>query len=178
MNYHKCSWIDLAQDTFQAVCQINDEPIDKIVSISRGGLIVSRIVSDLRSCQISHIVISSYIGTQKQGKPFVCEVPGVSLVDQSILLVDEVSDTGDTFEQAVAFLKHMSPRTIRTLAPYVKSGTRFMPDYYAKQIDEWIIFPYDVRETYETFLTECGTRELALMKMQELGFEDWERAVL
>lgn len=178
MQYHKLSWTDLAKDTHQAVSMLSDTTIDKIVSISRGGSVVSRIVSDLLDCQISHIVISSYTGSTKQSKPAVCEVPAVSLTGQTILLVDEVSDSGDTFEHAISFLQHLSPRTIVTLAPYIKLRTRFTPDCYAKSIDGWIIFPYDLRETYDNFLQEGLPREEVLAKLREIGFEDWEVAAL
>jgi hypoxanthine phosphoribosyltransferase len=174
MQFKRISWTQLEKDTLKTVAEIKDIKFDKIISISRGGLVVSRIVSDILSIQISHIVISSYIGNQKQGKPYICELPGGNFYQQNILIVDEVSDTGDTLKQAVPFVKNLSPKKIATFAPYIKSRTKFIPDYYSQKTDDWIIFPYDIRETYENFMKEFGSKKEALFKMQEIGFQDWE----
>ena len=37
----------------------------------------------------------------------------------------------------------------------MRVGSEYTPDYWAKQvIDEWIVFPYDMRETVEAFQTK------------------------
>jgi hypothetical protein len=178
MSFYKVSWRQLAQDSLAAVSQIKGKKIDKIISISRGGLVVSRIVSDILDCQISHIVISSYIGHEKQGKPYICELPGVSFMNQHILIVDEVSDSGDTLQEAYQFVSCLSPKKIYTLAPYVKPHTSYKPDFFSQETSDWIIFPYDIRETYQAFTEKFGSREKALKKMREVGFEDWEVEVV
>jgi hypothetical protein len=174
MHYHKLSWTQVEKDTITAVSKIKTKKIDKIVSISRGGLVFSRIVSDLLNCSISHIVMSSYIGNEKQGQPYICELPGTSFMNQTVLIVDEVSDSGDTFKHATSILKHLSPKEILTFAPYMKPGTKYVTDYYTREIDGWIIFPYDIRETYDNFVKELGSKAKALKQMREVGFEDWE----
>lgn len=66
-----------------------------------------------------------------------------------------------------------------TLTPYIKPHTTYRPDYFSRETDAWLIFPYDIRETYDNFVKEFQSKQKAHKKMKEIGFEDWElRAIL
>ncbi len=101
---------------------------------------------------ISHITISSYADLQQEKKPVVTEDSSTDFKDQTILIIDEVSDSGDTFMRALAHFKDKGIKHAYTLAPYVKNHTKHHPDFYLKSTDAWIIFPYEIRETTEAFI--------------------------
>ena len=104
--FHKLSWGQLEKDCLLLYPKIKDLQIDRLVSISQGGNVVSRIVSDLLgSLPISHITITSYEHTKKLRTPIITEEPTVSFKDMTTLIVDEVSDTGDTFDIATNYFK-------------------------------------------------------------------------
>ena len=175
ITFHKLSWANLQDDCLALYPKIKEIQFDCIVSISRGGTVVSRIVSDLLgTLPISHITISSYQDLKKLDKPKLIEESDRNYTGQSVLLIDEVSDTGETFHIAVYYLKKKGIKTVHTLSPYIKPHTTFKPDFWTKSIDSWIIFPYDIRETFEGFEKMFGSKEAARSKMFEVGFHESE----
>ncbi len=179
ISFHKISWTQLEKDCLCLFPKIKDIQFDCIVSISRGGTVVSRIISDLlETLPISHITISSYHDLKKLDKPILIEKSDRDFTGKTVLLIDEVSDTGETFHIAVDYLKKKSVKKVYTLSPYIKPHTTFKPDFWTQSIDSWIIFPYDIRETADGFTKMFGSKEAAKQKLLEVGFEPWELSVV
>lgn len=176
ISFHKLSWTDLEKDCLDLYhSQLTDIRLDRIVSICRGGDVVSRIFSDLFGClPISHITLTSYKDMKKQKVPVITEEPQKDLTEKSILVVDEVSDTGETFKIVTEYFQKRGVKKIYTLSPYIKPHTTFVPDFHQKSIDAWIVFPYDVRETADGFSKTFGSKKHAGEKMLEIGFQEWE----
>ncbi len=172
MKFHKVSWEQYEKDCLKLARQLKGKKFDKIIAISRGGLIAARILSDLLSIPISHITIESYKNLKQKKTVTITEVPSARFYNQRILLVDEIADSGKTFKRAVSYFKNFQLKKISTLALYIKSHCHPCPEYFANQIDAWIIFPYELRETYEAFkkLYKNKTEQ----KLKEVGFKDWE----
>lgn len=113
---------------------------DKIVAISRGGLIPAGILAyelNIRNSQA--INISSY-DEDKQRKDEDIEIFGnVGEVNEKTLIVDDLSDTGKTFR----ILRKIYPQA-KYVAVYAKEKGRSVVDIYACPMpDEWIVFPWD-----------------------------------
>jgi len=176
MQFYKLSWNRFYKDCLFLGKKIKNggEKIDRIIAISRGGLIPARILSDFLQLPISNIVISSYSNLKQLKEPEIIEVAEINLKDQSILIIDEVSDTGKTFIRALKYFKQKPVKKIITAAPYIKPKTQFIPNFFQKTIDAWIVFPYDLCETYEAFLKEEKNKEKALEKMKKIGFSSFE----
>ncbi len=176
LTFHKVSWTQLEKDCLLLAERIQNSSarIDKIVAISRGGLVTARILSDLLKIPISHITISSYQSLKQEKEPFIDETPSENFRGKSILLVDEIGDTGKTFKRATDYFKNFGLAHIYTLAPYIKSHTPVKPDFYTSVIDAWIIFPYEIRETTEAFKNMFKDKETIHKKLREVGFEEWE----
>jgi len=176
ITFHKLSWTDLHKDAVELYnSKLKDLKIDQIVSVCRGGDVFSRIFSDLFSTTpISHITITSYKDLKQEKMPVITEEPQKNLSDKTILIVDEVSDTGITFDIVKEYFAKRGVKKMYTLSPYIKPKTKHIPDFYLKSIDAWIVFPYDLKETYEGFLKMFGSQEKATEKMKEIGFFDWE----
>lgn len=174
MDFTKLSWQDLEKDTIDLAQKIKNKKIDEIISISRGGMVVSRILSDLLNLPISHIAIESYADMKQTQEPMVTQVSSRAFKGETILLVDEVSDTGKTYIRATSYLENLPIKKVYTASPYIKPHTKHVPDFWVKSLDSWIVFPYDIRETKEAFIREFGTHEKAIEKMRAIGFEEWE----
>jgi len=174
MTFTKLSWQDLERDCLELSQKIKSTKLDEIISISRGGMVASRILSDLLHLPISHIAIESYADLKQMTEPVVTQISSREFKGEAILLVDEVSDSGKTFERALSYLQELPIAKVYTASSYIKPQTTHIPDFYTKSFDSWIVFPYDIRETYEAFVKEFGGKEKAIEKMEEIGFEDWE----
>lgn len=174
ITFIKISWQQLEKDCIELSKKLKTVHIDKIVAISRGGLVAARMLSDLLNVPISHITISSYENLKQEKKPRITEAPSSNFEHQSILIVDEVSDSGDTFKRALAYFENLPVKHVYTLAPYIKAHTTHTPDFYLQSIDGWIIFPYEVRETIEAFAKMFQSKEHAREQLLKVGFEEWE----
>ncbi len=176
--FEKISWIDFVKDCAKLAQKINLASLTRIVAISRGGLIVARILSDLLDLPISHITIASYQDLRQMKEPVIIEGTTNFFANDHILLVDEVADTGKTFIRALSYLQNFSASKVHTAALYIKPKTKFVPDFYIRSIDAWIVFPYDIRETYTAFKKQLQNEKQALEQMKQVGFADWEIALV
>lgn len=129
-----------------------------IVAIGRGGYLPARIVSDyLDVFDLADIKIEHYHGMQKERiarvkYPLIADIAG-----RRVLLIDDVSDTGDTFEVAMRHLRERGePAEIRTAVLHHKSVSSFKPDFFAEEVHEWrwIVYPWAVMEDLRGFLRD------------------------
>jgi len=147
MKFYKLTWNQLEKDCYKLGERIKDKKIDRILCISRGGLVCSRIFSDiLDNLPISHLTVSSYQDLKQQKETKITETP-TNIKDEVLLVVDEIADSGKTVKIIDEYLRSLKITKFYTLAPYIRSFTNPKPDFYLKVIDDWIIFPYEVRET-------------------------------
>jgi hypoxanthine phosphoribosyltransferase len=129
---------------------------EMIVAIGRGGWMPARILSDfLGQMDLTSFKIEHYRGAQKQAEARVRYPLAADVGARRVLLVDDVSDSGDTF--AVA-LEHLHSRgaaaEVRTAVLHHKTVCPYVPDYYASKIVKWrwIIYPWAVAEDLEGFV--------------------------
>lgn len=176
MKFYKLSWNKFYKDCLLLAKKIADKKIkiDRIIAISRGGLVPARILSDFLKAPISNVVISSYSNLKQLKEPEIIEVAKINLKNQIVLIVDEVSDTGKTFQRALKYFRTQPVKKILTSSPYIKPKTTYIPDFYLKIIDAWIVFPYDLRETFEAFLKQEKDKNKAKQKLLKIGFKKWE----
>lgn len=124
----------------------HDGSVQEIVAISRGGLAIGHLLSDLLRIPIWTINIQSYTDIQTQGEVHITGKLQTSIENKHIVLVDDVSDSGKTLERAVEYLKEFNPKKITTMTVFYKPHSIFRPDYFAKQTKKWILFPYEPTE--------------------------------
>jgi len=131
-----------------------------IVAVGRGGWMPARILSDrLGQMNLASVKIEHYRAAHK-GPETIVRYPLPATVDgERILLVDDVSDSGDTFAVALAHLRSRGePRAVRTAVLHHKTVSRHAPDYFAARVVKWrwIIYPWAVTEDVVTLLREAG----------------------
>jgi len=176
MNFIKISWEKYQKNCIVLAKKIQNSrlKINRIVVISRGGLVAGRILSDLLKLPISHITVSSYTDLKQKKDIKITEVPKKIFSNEALLLVDEISDSGRTFKRASSYFLEFSHCKIYTLALYIKPKTQPKPDFYLDSINGWVIFPYEVKETCDAFIKIFRSSAKAKKKMLEIGFKDWE----
>ncbi len=143
--YHSLSLL-LAQQILKS-----NKPIDEIVAIARGGLSLGLILTDFLAKPISTITIQSYTDIKKQGLVRITSKLGRPIRDKNILLVDDISDSGKTFARAISYLGAFRPKFITTAALFYKPHSSFLPDFFTKKTDRWILLPHEVTEWISAF---------------------------
>lgn len=174
MKYIPISWQQFEKDTVSLAKKIRDEygTIDEIIAISRGGIVVGRILSDILDAKISFITIESYKNFEQQKDPVVTQLLSKKLTGEKILLVDELADSGKTFLRALSYLKSAHIVNVITASPYIKPHSKYTPHFYTKSLDGWVILPYELKETKMAFIEKLGL-EKAKMQLKKLKITDW-----
>ena len=139
----------MARDLAFKIVEDNYMP-DIIIAIARGGYIPARILSDyLGVMDMTSFKVKHYQATQKQPEARIEHPLAADVSGQKVLLVDDVSDTGDTFEVAIEHIRQSArPAEIRTAVLHHKIVSRYKPDYFNKEVKEWhwITYPWAVIE--------------------------------
>jgi hypoxanthine phosphoribosyltransferase len=72
-------------------------------------------------------------------------------------------------------LQDLGCSSITTVTLYIKSWTKFIPDYYKKESEAWIIFPWEQIETLDKLITIFTNEGLSLdeikSKFLSIGFD-------
>lgn len=118
---------------------------DLILSITRGGLVPTGAISYAMGIKNLHIInVEFYTGVgERLAMPVVLPPvpPGVLLSGQTVLIVDDVADTGETLRTVQEFCaEHVAEA--RTAVLYEKPQSAVKCDYVWKRTSEWISFPW------------------------------------
>lgn len=129
---------------------------DGIVAIARGGYVPARVLADyLDVMNLTSLRIEHYRGIQRSEEARVRDPLSADLMGRRVLVVDDVSDTGKTFQVAVDHIQERtSPAELRTAALHHKVVSSFVPDFYAMKIRKWrwITYPWALIEDLITFI--------------------------
>ena len=130
-----------------------------IIGVWRGGSPIGIAVQellDVLGIESDHIAIrTSYYSGLGETK-YSVEVYGLSYMIKklesvdSLLIVDNVFDTGKSIDQIITDLKAACKKNtpeIRIATPYFKPSqnkTDRKPDYYLHETDKWLVFPHEL----------------------------------
>lgn len=121
-----------------------------IIAIARGGYAPARILADYFGVMnLLSIKIEHYHGPDKLPRAVVRYPLEADISDREVLLVDDVSDSGDTFAVALEHLEGCgAPAALRTSVLHHKTTSTFEPDHFAKRIVKWrwITYPWALVE--------------------------------
>ncbi|EHP70646.1 MAG: phosphoribosyltransferase [Metallosphaera yellowstonensis] len=141
------SWEEIEDRVFQIVEKMTKDGFfpDAIIAVLTGGAIPAKLLSDILDTKnIKYVDIKFYKGVgTTENRPVIKAIYINDLENKNVLIVDDVSDTGETLEAVSNVVSMFSPKTIRTAALYVKPWSRKIPDYYGEQVGKWIVFPWD-----------------------------------
>ena len=135
---------------------------DLIVGIARGGSIPARILTDLLETPLlATIEVEFYLGiAQTKAEPTLKQSLTIPVSCKKILLVDDIADTGKTLQLAKSHLQNLGPSEIKIATLYLKPQSITKPDFYEKQTSNWVIFPWDTKETMRKIIQkQTGKRQ-------------------
>ena len=151
----------LLRDSFELAWRVYESGFrpNYIVGVWRGGAPIGIAVQeflDVLGVKSDHIAIrtSHYSGVAERKKSV--EVYGLNYVikkiesEDSLLIVDDVHDTGVSIEQIINDLKKACKKNtpeIKVATPYFKPNnneTSRTPDYFLHETDQWLVFPHEL----------------------------------
>ena len=122
---------------------------DFMVGLARGGWVLSRVlcdyigVKDLVSLKVEHWGVTATPDGKAQIKyPF-----DIDLTGRNVLVVDDITDTGESMIVAEEYVQSKNPASIKTAALRHIDGSKFTPDFYGDVITwRWVVFPWNFVE--------------------------------
>lgn len=138
---------------------------DLVIGVARGGLVPARIVcdflhqKDLTSVKAEHWGIAATLGNARIKYPLPEEI---DISGKRILVVDDVADTGETYQVIVKHIIERSPAEVRTAVLHYKTCSTFIPDYWGEKHDawKWIIYPWALYEDMTGFIKQVLVRSM------------------
>lgn len=148
---------------------------DIILGISRGGWLPTRVLSDLLdNPHVASVGVEFYVGVAEANyEPKLTQPISVSVLDKKILLVDDVVDTGKSATLIKAHLHREGVKEAKILTLYYKPWSIVRPDYYGKDTSDWIVFPWEIKETLRKLVKKCKEKkepvEVAISRLIRAG---------
>jgi len=142
-------FLDLSWEMFGELCRAlamkvarTYEP-EMVVGIARAGVIPGAILASLLRIEFYSMKISRREGGERvRDRPAVLSAAPHQARGKRVVLVDEITTSGDTLRLGLAALRDVHPAEIRTATAFVRPrGHR--PDFYALETDQTIVFPWD-----------------------------------
>lgn len=121
-----------------------------IVGLARGGLVPAVIMSHILGIKLFPISYSSKAGNGEY-KEYENTLPEIPF--RTLLIVDDIVDTGHTFKEVVGHYQSLknedgiTKHDVFSAALYYKQGSVFRPNYAWQDIPydaPWIIFPWEL----------------------------------
>ena len=152
---------ELLEDSFKLACQVYESGYrpNYIIGVWRGGAPIGIAVQeflDILKVPSDHSAIrTSYYKGIGQTRDRV-QVYGLNYVikkveaEDSLLIVDDVHDTGISVQQIITDLKTACKKNtpeIKVATPYFKpskSKTDRKPDFYIHETEKWLVFPHEL----------------------------------
>ena len=134
---------------------------DIIVGLARGGWVLARIlcdfvgVKDPVSLKVEHWgVTATPDGTAK-----IRNELNVDLKGKKVLVVDDITDTGESMRVAVDYIKSLEPAEVKTASLQHLTCAKVKSDYVGEELPWfWVIFPWNFTEDMCTIVPKVCTR--------------------
>jgi hypothetical protein len=130
---------------------------DVIVGVCRGGWPPARVLSDLMcNPNLANVRVEFYLGVaETTEEPVLTQPVSISVAGKKVLVVDEVADTGKSLKLVKEHLIKQGAVEIKIATVYYKPWSIVKPDYYEKETSQWIVFPWEIKETVRKIVKRC-----------------------
>jgi hypoxanthine phosphoribosyltransferase len=127
-----------------------------IIGLARGGWIPARLmcdflgITDLLSLKVEH-----WLQTGKTKEEATIRYPlEADFSGKSLLVVDDITDTGKSLITSTEYLRRLKPLDIRTATMQYIHTSKFRPDYFAEKVRTWawFIYPWNWIEDTSTLI--------------------------
>ncbi|MDR0786534.1 MAG: phosphoribosyl transferase [Gemmatimonadota bacterium] len=116
---------------------------DLVVGIATAGVIPAAVIADILQIDFYGMKISRRSDRQRVSTdPVLYSTAPVQAAGRRVLLVDEITTSGDTLRLALASLRDVGPAEVRTATCFSRPAG-YQPDYHALATDDLIVFPWD-----------------------------------
>ena len=157
------SWQDIERWTKDVALKVkaSDYRPDVIVGLARGGLVPARLLSDYLLIKDLYAVKTEHWGitATPDGRARLTQTLGADVKGRKVLLVDDITDTGQSLRLAYEHVSSLGPEEVRTATMLHISHSKFVPDYYSVLVPAeqwtWFIFPWNLYEDLRNLISRA-----------------------
>ena len=138
---------ELSWELFGELCRAlalrvyRDYDPDLVVGIATAGVIPAAVIADILQVEFHALKITR---RSAGSHPELLSPAPRQASGQRVLLVDELTTSGDTLRLALAALRDVLPTEIRTAVCFARPGG-YTPDFHALATDALVVFPWNRR---------------------------------
>jgi uncharacterized protein len=140
---------ELSWELFGELCRVlalrvarEYEP-ELVLGIATAGVIPAAVIAAMLRVEFYSMKISRREGGEiVRQQPQLMTAAPPHIAGKRVLLVDELSTSGETMRLALAAARAVMPAEVRTAASFVRPGG-FRPDYFSLETNALIVFPWD-----------------------------------
>ncbi len=170
------SWNDIerwSEGMLNMLISDNYKP-DIVIGIARGGLIPARMMSDYLFIKDLLTVKTEHWGltASMDGKAVLKGKLNYDIGNKKVLIVDDITDTGESIKLAYDYIKTLNPAEVKTSSMLYVNSSSYVPDYYGEGISRekwaWFIFPWNVYEDTYNLSKKFMDKPLKIDELKEL----------
>ncbi len=175
-------WKDIefwSKDIVKKVVSSGYEP-EIVIGLARGGLVPARLISDYLNIKDLYAVKTEHWGVTAtpDGQAKLAQGLQVSIDGKRVLVIDDITDTGQSLRLAVEHIKGHNPSEIRSATLLHITHSKYVPDYYSQEVPEdqwtWFIFPWNVYEDLRNLIPKTLYRPKGVMEIKKSLKEQFE----
>ncbi len=175
------SWKDIerwSKDVVKKVIESGYEP-EIVIGLARGGLVPARLISDYLNIKDLYAVKTEHWGVTAtpDGKAKLAQGLQVDISGKKVLVVDDITDTGQSLKLAVDHITRQNPKEVRGATLLHITHSKYVPHYYSEEVPEdnwtWFIFPWNVYEDLRNLIQKAMDRRMKMREIKDALFNNF-----
>jgi len=171
----QATWDDVDRWADRIAAQVRgaDAVPQTIAALTRGGWVPGRLLCDRLGVQRLVSLRAQHWGltATPSGRAELTEGLSGSVTDQKVLVVDDITDTGESLELAVEHVRKGHPSHLESAAFLHITDSKFVPTYYAEEIPRaawvWVVFPWNYWEDLATLALRAREHGVGVEAIRE-----------
>lgn len=178
------TWNEIAEWTADLAYKLHDQKVQPtvVIGLTRGGWVPARLLCDHLMVKRLYAIKTEHWGVtaNQNGKALLTQELSVDVKGEEVLLVDDITDTGESLTLAMSHLNDLAAaRTYSATLLHFNHST-LEPDFFSQKLPDdpwiWFIFPWNLHEDMRTLLpktlVEPRTKDEILAAFHDQFFID------
>ncbi len=170
---------EISKWTLDVSRQIRDSACQPtvVIGLTRGGWVPARLLCDHLHVKKLYAIKTEHWGitANQDGKALLTQELNANIENENVLIVDDITDTGESLKLATSHVAALHPKEVRTAALLHITHSKTEPDFYSVKVPEeqwtWFIFPWNLHEDLRTLLPKTLMESKAEDEVQK-AFHD------
>ncbi len=152
-SHRHLSWQEIEAEVLRIVRKLKRSRFEPniIISIARSGLIPASLISYCLGNKQLYVIKCDFSKSQRADanqdlhpRPFLTQRIKRSIIGLKVLVVDEMTVSGETLKLVSRYLHTKQPKAVKYAVLYRQPWSEFKPDYYGREVSFWPIYPWKV----------------------------------